>query len=133
LPVVLASVLVLLGVRATETSPLLSIVAFLGGFLFALLILVLEMAAGAAADRGLRRASAHVRRIVVLREMCGNVSYGVLICISTSAVLIIGAFTGTQTVIDTATSGVADGTGVVVHGADAGGAGSPRAEAAHDP
>lgn len=106
LPVLLATVLVAVGVRASDTSGLLGVVAFLGGFLFALLILVLEMAAGTAADtedHGVRART--LRRVVVLRELSSNVSYGVLLCIGTTAVLAVGTFTGDAVATDAAPGG----------------------------
>ncbi len=103
LPVFLATALVALGVEATDTAALLGAVAFLGGFLFALLILVLQMAAGAAAeteDSGVHART--LRRVVVLRELSGNVSYAVLLCIVTTAVLIVGTFTEDQVFVQEA-------------------------------
>jgi hypothetical protein len=91
-PALLATILTMAGLRLGKTEALLAAVAILGAFLFALLILVLQMSVDAAArteeDRG--PSSRTLKRVKVLRELSANVAYSVLVSVLTTASLAIG-------------------------------------------
>ncbi len=93
-PAFLALVVTITGVRLGESGALLGAVSILSGFLFALLILVLQMSADAAArteeDHG--PSPRILRRVKVLREVSANVAYSVLVSVLTIAGLVIGDF-----------------------------------------
>lgn len=89
-PTLAALLMVLLGARIYELGDLLAAVAVLAGFLFALLIVLLETAvetSGRAEEQG---PSVRInRRILILREVTANVAYAVLMAVV--AVVLIGA------------------------------------------
>jgi hypothetical protein len=91
-PVLVAVVTTALGLRLGEAGSLLAAVAVLGGFLFALLILVLQMSAEAAArtEENLGTSPRVLRRVRVLREVSANVAYSVLVSILATTSLAIG-------------------------------------------
>lgn len=91
-PALVAAVATILGARLGETSPLLAAVSVLGGFLFALLILVLQMSAEAAARTEEDRSPSPriLRRVRVLREVSANVAYSVFVSIVGTVSLAIG-------------------------------------------
>ena len=91
LPLLVALTLAGVGVRTPRTAEMLGVVSFLGGFLFALLILVLQMATTVSLETeraGVTKRS--LRRLVVLRELSANVGYCVLICLVAAVVLLLG-------------------------------------------
>lgn len=94
IPALSALVLTVAGVRLGETGALLAAVSILGGFLFALLILILEMSSDAAAraEEDGEPSPRTLRRVKVLREVSANVAYSVLISVLTTASLAVGDF-----------------------------------------
>jgi hypothetical protein len=91
-PALLAAIFTIAGLRLGKAEALLAAVSILGAFLFALLILVLQMSADAAArteeDHG--PSSRILRRVKVLRQLSANVAYSVLVSVLTTASLAIG-------------------------------------------
>ncbi|GAA3218262.1 hypothetical protein ACFP63_08590 [Oerskovia jenensis] len=92
-PAVVCSLPFWTGVAVGSTSGLLAASSVLGGLLFALLILVLEMAAGTAASAEQGGVTTRIlRRVKVLSELSANVSYSVLISIVLTIILTAGEF-----------------------------------------
>jgi hypothetical protein len=91
-PALVAAILTVVGLRLGKTEALLAAVAILGAFLFALLILVLQMSADAAAatEEDRMPSSRTLKRVKVLRELSANVAYSVLVSVLTTASLAIG-------------------------------------------
>lgn len=89
-PALVALLLVVLGVRIYDLGDALAAVAVLAGFLFAILIVLLETAvetSGRTEEHGVTRRTN--RRVLVLREVTANVAYSVIVSIG--AVVLIGA------------------------------------------
>jgi hypothetical protein len=77
----------------SSTRGLLAAVSVTGGLLFALMIMVLQMAADTAARAESQGVEAGLlRRVKVLRELSANVSYTVLVAIFSTVVLATGEF-----------------------------------------
>lgn len=83
---------VAIGARVTDASGMLGIIALLAGFLFALLILILQMATSLSAETESmdRVTTRQLRRILILRELSANVAYCVLLAIVCAVVLLLG-------------------------------------------
>jgi hypothetical protein len=79
-------------VRLGETGALLTAVSVLGGFLFALLIVVLQMSAEAASrtEESSDVQPRILRRVKILREVSANVAYSALVSITATTSLVIG-------------------------------------------
>jgi len=81
--------------QVAETGSLLAATAILAGFLFALLVLLLEITASAAAATESSTSEPSSRtfaRMNLVREMAANVSYAALVSIGSTVVLAIGPF-----------------------------------------
>jgi sterol desaturase/sphingolipid hydroxylase (fatty acid hydroxylase superfamily) len=91
-PALLASAYTAAGLRLGKAEALLAAVSIVGAFLFALLILVLQMSADAAAQTEEigKPSSRTLRRIEVLRQLSANVAYAVLVSVLTTTSLAIG-------------------------------------------
>lgn len=92
LPALISIAATALGVRLGETGALLAAVSVLGGFLFALLIVVLQMSAEAASrtEESSDVQPRILRRVKILREVSANVAYSALVSITATTSLVIG-------------------------------------------
>jgi hypothetical protein len=94
LPAAIGTVVLFTHLTITDPGSLLAGIAIFGGLLFALLILLLEQAAGAAfhtEEQGY--VSDRVReRAVWLREISANVAYAVLVSLAATILLVAGLF-----------------------------------------
>lgn len=93
-PVAVAAGVAVTGVRLGETAGLMAGVSILGGFLFALLLLMLSASSDLAARveaGGMDRRTP--RRVRVLKEIAANVAYAVLAAIVATTLLVVGEFT----------------------------------------
>jgi hypothetical protein len=92
LPLIVAVTATVAGARLGAAGSLLGAVSILGGFLFALLVLVLQMSADAAARTEEENGPSPriLRRVKVLREVSANVAYSVLASILTTISLVVG-------------------------------------------
>ena len=96
-PALVAGLSLLLRIRLGDTGALLGGVSILGGFLFALLIVQLQMA-GETAQRAETEAGSGVRkrllrRRVLLQEVSANVAYAALASVTCTVLLGVGQFT----------------------------------------
>lgn len=93
LPALVGSLPIWTSVALSSTGGLLAATSLVGGLFFALLIMVLQMAAETAARAEQEGVEARLlRRVKVLREISANVSYSVLVAIVAVVVLVAGEF-----------------------------------------
>jgi len=91
-PALLSTAATVAGLRLGKAEALLAAVSIIGAFLFALLILMLQMSADAAAqtEEDGKPSSRILRRVRVLRQLSANVAYSVLVSVIATASLAIG-------------------------------------------
>lgn len=83
----------LAGVRISEVGGLIQAVSIVAGFLFAMLIWVLQTAASAANSRSESRDDLHYARVDYLRGLAASISFAAILAIACTAVLSLGLFT----------------------------------------